>query len=167
MVKPCSSFNDLMFFHQCFFNVHAHISPFAALWGCILRKLNEQHLTHRSLDDVYFCPSVVNHLQGLWSCSLTWKMWASYRWRCWEQKVSWLQMSPFFVIVYSLQSGLDVILNVIYLHCPSGKSDPFCVLELNNDRLQIHTVYKNLSPEWNKVFTLWVNTSPHSIFFIS
>lgn len=35
-----------------------------------------------------------------------------------------------------------------------GKSDPFCVLELNNDRLQTHTVYKNLSPEWNKVFTL-------------
>lgn len=38
--------------------------------------------------------------------------------------------------------------------CPPGKSDPFCVLELNNDRLQTHTVYKNLSPEWNKVFTL-------------
>ncbi|XP_047426609.1 multiple C2 and transmembrane domain-containing protein 1 isoform X4 [Mugil cephalus] len=35
----------------------------------------------------------------------------------------------------------------------TGKSDPFCVLELNNDRLQTHTVYKNLSPEWNKVFT--------------
>ncbi|XP_056259146.1 multiple C2 and transmembrane domain-containing protein 1 isoform X3 [Seriola aureovittata] len=35
----------------------------------------------------------------------------------------------------------------------NGKSDPFCVLELNNDRLQTHTVYKNLSPEWNKAFT--------------
>ncbi|XP_072228800.1 multiple C2 and transmembrane domain-containing protein 1-like isoform X1 [Leuresthes tenuis] len=35
----------------------------------------------------------------------------------------------------------------------TGKSDPFCVLELNNDRLQTHTVHKNLSPEWNKVFT--------------
>ncbi|XP_034402595.1 multiple C2 and transmembrane domain-containing protein 1 isoform X2 [Cyclopterus lumpus] len=35
----------------------------------------------------------------------------------------------------------------------TGKSDPFCVLELNNDRLQTHTVYKNLNPEWNKVFT--------------
>ncbi|XP_043937813.1 multiple C2 and transmembrane domain-containing protein 2 [Protopterus annectens] len=35
----------------------------------------------------------------------------------------------------------------------SGKSDPFCVLELGNDRLQTHTVYKNLSPEWNTVFT--------------
>ncbi|CAL8322773.1 unnamed protein product [Lota lota] len=36
----------------------------------------------------------------------------------------------------------------------TGKSDPFCVVELNNDRLQTHTVYKNLNPEWNKVFTL-------------
>ncbi|XP_062439294.1 multiple C2 and transmembrane domain-containing protein 2 [Rhea pennata] len=35
----------------------------------------------------------------------------------------------------------------------SGKSDPFCVLELGNDSLQTHTVYKNLNPEWNKVFT--------------
>lgn len=35
-----------------------------------------------------------------------------------------------------------------------GKSDPFCVLELGNDRLQTHTVYKTLNPEWNKVFTL-------------
>ncbi|XP_028829640.1 multiple C2 and transmembrane domain-containing protein 1 isoform X3 [Denticeps clupeoides] len=35
----------------------------------------------------------------------------------------------------------------------TGKSDPFCVVELCNDRLKTHTVYKNLSPEWNKVFT--------------
>ncbi|XP_066237956.1 multiple C2 and transmembrane domain-containing protein 1 isoform X2 [Saccopteryx leptura] len=35
----------------------------------------------------------------------------------------------------------------------TGKSDPFCVVEVNNDRLLTHTVYKNLSPEWNKVFT--------------
>uniref|UniRef100_A0A673A0D7 Multiple C2 and transmembrane domain-containing protein 2-like n=1 Tax=Sphaeramia orbicularis TaxID=375764 RepID=A0A673A0D7_9TELE len=35
----------------------------------------------------------------------------------------------------------------------NGKSDPFCVLELENDRLQTHTVYKTLHPEWNKVFT--------------
>lgn len=35
-----------------------------------------------------------------------------------------------------------------------GKSDPFCLLELGNDRLQTHTIYKNLNPEWNKVFTL-------------
>ncbi|XP_077480942.1 multiple C2 and transmembrane domain-containing protein 2-like isoform X2 [Stigmatopora argus] len=35
----------------------------------------------------------------------------------------------------------------------NGKSDPFCVLELCNDRLRTHTVYKSLQPEWNKVFT--------------
>ncbi|XP_041639957.1 multiple C2 and transmembrane domain-containing protein 2-like isoform X2 [Cheilinus undulatus] len=35
----------------------------------------------------------------------------------------------------------------------NGKSDPFCVLELGNDRLQTHTVYKSLHPEWNKAFT--------------
>nr|XP_056721692.1 multiple C2 and transmembrane domain-containing protein 2 isoform X2 [Euleptes europaea] len=35
----------------------------------------------------------------------------------------------------------------------SGKSDPFCVLELGNGRLQSYTVYKNLNPEWNQVFT--------------
>lgn len=38
----------------------------------------------------------------------------------------------------------------------AGKSDPYCVLQLGNDRLQSNTVYKNLHPEWNKVFTLWV-----------
>lgn len=37
-----------------------------------------------------------------------------------------------------------------------GKSDPFCVLELGNDRLQTHIVYKTLNPEWNTVFTLSV-----------
>ncbi|KAI1904510.1 hypothetical protein AGOR_G00006390 [Albula goreensis] len=35
----------------------------------------------------------------------------------------------------------------------NGKSDPFCVLELGNDRLQTHTIHKTLNPEWNKVFT--------------
>ncbi|XP_044300996.1 multiple C2 and transmembrane domain-containing protein 2 isoform X2 [Varanus komodoensis] len=35
----------------------------------------------------------------------------------------------------------------------SGKSDPFCVLELGNGRLQSYTVYKNLNPEWNQAFT--------------
>lgn len=35
-----------------------------------------------------------------------------------------------------------------------GKSDPYCVLELVNARLQTQTEYKTLSPEWGKVFTL-------------
>ncbi|KAM6942732.1 multiple C2 and transmembrane domain-containing protein 2 [Xenentodon cancila] len=38
----------------------------------------------------------------------------------------------------------------------NGKSDPFCVLELGNDRLRTHTVHKSLYPEWNKVFTFSV-----------
>ncbi|XP_077514652.1 multiple C2 and transmembrane domain-containing protein-like isoform X3 [Amblyomma americanum] len=37
-----------------------------------------------------------------------------------------------------------------------GKSDPFCVLELVNSRLQTHTEYKTLSPEWNKIFSFKV-----------
>lgn len=38
-----------------------------------------------------------------------------------------------------------------------GTSDPFCVLELVNSRLQTNTEYKTLTPEWNKIFTLYVN----------
>lgn len=44
----------------------------------------------------------------------------------------------------------------LLLLCSAGKSDPFCVLELGNDRLQTHTVYKSLNPEWKTVFTLSV-----------
>lgn len=36
----------------------------------------------------------------------------------------------------------------------SGKSDPFCVLELVNNRLQTNTVYKTLNPVWERVFEL-------------
>ena len=36
----------------------------------------------------------------------------------------------------------------------SGKSDPFCVVELINARLQTQTEYKTLSPSWQKIFTL-------------
>lgn len=35
-----------------------------------------------------------------------------------------------------------------------GKSDPFCVLELVNSRLQTQTEYKTLAPNWQKIFTL-------------
>ncbi|XP_051162976.1 multiple C2 and transmembrane domain-containing protein isoform X1 [Leptopilina boulardi] len=34
-----------------------------------------------------------------------------------------------------------------------GKSDPFCVLELVNARLQTQTEYKTLTPNWQKIFT--------------
>ncbi|XP_076783164.1 multiple C2 and transmembrane domain-containing protein 1 isoform X9 [Arvicanthis niloticus] len=48
----------------------------------------------------------------------------------------------------------------------TGKSDPFCVVELNNDRLLTHTVYKNLNPEWNKVFTFNVKDI-HSVLEVT
>jgi len=35
-----------------------------------------------------------------------------------------------------------------------GKSDPFCVVELSNDRVLTHTEYKTLTPSWQKVFQL-------------
>ncbi|KAM6391948.1 multiple C2 and transmembrane domain-containing protein 1 [Rhynochetos jubatus] len=48
----------------------------------------------------------------------------------------------------------------------TGKSDPFCVVELNNDRLLTHTIYKNLNPEWNKVFTFNVKDI-HSVLEVT
>jgi Ca2+-dependent lipid-binding protein len=35
-----------------------------------------------------------------------------------------------------------------------GKSDPFAVVELNNDRLCTPTEYKTLAPSWQRVFQL-------------
>ncbi|XP_018519895.1 multiple C2 and transmembrane domain-containing protein 2 isoform X1 [Lates calcarifer] len=35
----------------------------------------------------------------------------------------------------------------------NGKSNSFCVIELGNSKLQTHTVYKSVNPEWNKVVT--------------
>ncbi|KAM7016031.1 multiple C2 and transmembrane domain-containing protein 2 [Tautogolabrus adspersus] len=67
--------------------------------------------------------------------------------------------------IYSLKRSLKNLRDVGFLQIKvikaadllaadlNGKSDPFCVLELGNDRLQTHTVYKSLHPEWNKVFT--------------
>ncbi|XP_067290189.1 multiple C2 and transmembrane domain-containing protein 1 isoform X2 [Pseudorasbora parva] len=48
----------------------------------------------------------------------------------------------------------------------TGKSDPFCIAELCNDRLQTHTLYKTLNPEWNKVFTFNVKDI-HSVLEIT
>ncbi|KAG0715384.1 Multiple C2 and transmembrane domain-containing protein [Chionoecetes opilio] len=47
-----------------------------------------------------------------------------------------------------------------------GKSDPFCVLEVGNDRLQTQTEYKTLSPSWNKIFTFNVKDI-HSILEVT
>ncbi|GLD66870.1 multiple C2 and transmembrane domain-containing protein 1 isoform X1 [Lates japonicus] len=55
---------------------------------------------------------------------------------------------------------------MLYTICLNSKSDPFCVVELSNDRLQTHTVYKNLNPEWNKVFTFNVKDI-HSVLEVT
>lgn len=47
-----------------------------------------------------------------------------------------------------------------------GKSDPFCVLELVNARLQTQTEYKTLSPQWQKIFTFKVKDI-HSILEVT
>ncbi|CAF3567717.1 unnamed protein product [Rotaria sp. Silwood1] len=44
----------------------------------------------------------------------------------------------------------------------SGKSDPFCVVELDSSRLRTHTIYKTLDPVWNKSFVIPVQDI-HSI----
>ncbi|XP_077442181.1 multiple C2 and transmembrane domain-containing protein 1-like isoform X2 [Vanacampus margaritifer] len=54
---------------------------------------------------------------------------------------------------------------VLLLFWP-GKSDPFCVLELNNERRRTQTVYKNLNPHWNKVFTFKVKDI-HSVLEVT
>uniref|UniRef100_A0A672MF25 Multiple C2 and transmembrane domain containing 1 n=1 Tax=Sinocyclocheilus grahami TaxID=75366 RepID=A0A672MF25_SINGR len=63
----------------------------------------------------------------------------------------------------------DVLTAKQYISAQKGSfdtSDPFCIAELCNDRLQTHTVYKTLNPEWNKVFTFNVKDI-HSVLEIS
>lgn len=45
-----------------------------------------------------------------------------------------------------------------------GKSDPFVVLELDNQRVQTHTEYKTVSPTWNRIFTLPVRDINSTLF---
>ncbi|XP_071444418.1 multiple C2 and transmembrane domain-containing protein isoform X1 [Hetaerina americana] len=47
-----------------------------------------------------------------------------------------------------------------------GKSDPFCVLELINARLQTQTEYKTLTPSWHKIFTFNVKDI-HSVLEVT
>ncbi|CAF4417721.1 unnamed protein product [Didymodactylos carnosus] len=48
----------------------------------------------------------------------------------------------------------------------NGKSDPFCVVELDNTRVRTHTIYKTLFPIWNKVFLIPVRDI-HSVLEIT
>ena len=45
-----------------------------------------------------------------------------------------------------------------------GKSDPFAVVQLGNERLRTHTVYKTLHPEWNKTFDLEIRDLSHVLY---
>ncbi|XKL59873.1 hypothetical protein PGB90_000889 [Kerria lacca] len=47
-----------------------------------------------------------------------------------------------------------------------GKSDPFCVVELVNARLQTQTEYKTLTPSWQKIFTFNVKDI-HSVLEVT
>ncbi|XP_030832836.1 multiple C2 and transmembrane domain-containing protein 1 isoform X4 [Strongylocentrotus purpuratus] len=67
--------------------------------------------------------------------------------------VGWLQVKV--IRAQSLQAA-DI----------GGKSDPFCVLELVNARLQTQTVYKTLHPEWGKVFTFQIKDI-HSVLEVT
>lgn len=67
----------------------------------------------------------------------------------------WSERYRFFWGARSFSPGHAECVNAGCFSSP-GKSDPFCVLELGNDRLLTHTIYKSLYPEWNKVFTLSV-----------
>ena len=48
----------------------------------------------------------------------------------------------------------------------TGKSDPFCIVELDSTRLRTHTLYKTLNPVWNKSFVIPVQDI-HSILEIT
>uniref|UniRef100_A0A0N5A7A4 Multiple C2 and transmembrane domain-containing protein 1 n=1 Tax=Parastrongyloides trichosuri TaxID=131310 RepID=A0A0N5A7A4_PARTI len=79
---------------------------------------------------------------------------------------------------YSLKKTFDNIYDVGHLSVKvykasnlaaldlNGKSDPFVVVELDNARLQTHTEYKTLNPEWNKMFTFNVKDI-HSILYFT
>ncbi|XP_063053552.1 multiple C2 and transmembrane domain-containing protein 2 [Engraulis encrasicolus] len=47
-----------------------------------------------------------------------------------------------------------------------GKSEPFCVLELGNSRLQTPSLHKTLNPEWNMVFTFPIK-DVHEVLFLT
>lgn len=78
---------------------------------------------------------------------------------------------------YKLSKTFDNIFDIGYLTVKvykarnlaaldlNGKSDPFVVVELDNSRLQTHTEYKTLNPEWNKLFTFNVKDIHSIIYF--
>uniref|UniRef100_A0A3P8TCE8 Multiple C2 domains, transmembrane 2a n=1 Tax=Amphiprion percula TaxID=161767 RepID=A0A3P8TCE8_AMPPE len=75
---------------------------------------------------------------------------------------------PLQVELFSKRGRKAIHFYVFYFHHPdlfftlskntflsfAGKSNPLCVIELSNCKLQTHTIYKTVNPEWNKAFTL-------------
>ncbi|KXJ22602.1 Multiple C2 and transmembrane domain-containing protein 1 [Exaiptasia diaphana] len=47
-----------------------------------------------------------------------------------------------------------------------GASDPFAVVEVNNQRLVTHTIYKTLNPAWNKIWEMEI-ADPHDFLDIT
>ncbi|XP_030621191.1 multiple C2 and transmembrane domain-containing protein 2 [Chanos chanos] len=83
-----------------------------------------------------------------------------------------------FIDQYSLRNSTKNIKDVGFLQVKlikatdlpatdlNRKSDPFCVLELGNSKLQTHTIYKTLNPEWKTVFTFPVKDI-HDVLVLS
>jgi Ca2+-dependent lipid-binding protein len=66
----------------------------------------------------------------------------------------YLYFIPFFLLkkkmfIYLVYQARDLSAKDI-----NGKSDPFCVVELDSTRLRTHTIYKTLDPVWNKSFII-------------
>ncbi|XP_046404586.1 multiple C2 and transmembrane domain-containing protein isoform X4 [Ischnura elegans] len=80
------------------------------------------------------------------------------RYIIWNTFHNWKDVGHLTVKVYKAQGLVAADLG--------GKSDPFCVLELVNSRLQTQTEYKTLTPSWHKIFTFNVKDI-HSVLEVT
>jgi hypothetical protein len=77
-----------------------------------------------------------------------------------DQPLPSLQPLSDYRLLHTLRDMRDVGLLSVTVHRAeqlmaadfNGKSDPYCVLQLRNCRVQTHTEYKTLTPEWQKTF---------------
>ena len=67
------------------------------------------------------------------------------------------QLFFFYIMKYLVYQACD-----LSAKDTTGKSDPFCIVELDSNRLRTHTIYKTLNPVWNKSFVIPVQDI-HSI----
>ncbi|XP_077373203.1 multiple C2 and transmembrane domain-containing protein 2-like isoform X2 [Festucalex cinctus] len=93
--------------------------------------------------------------------------------RCWGVSVSDIETAPLekpderdaVVAKFSLSKSYQCMGEIGFLQVKvlkanelpatdiNGKSNPYCVIALGNSKLQTHTVYKSVNPEWNKAIT--------------